>query len=292
MSSSKVSVIICTKDRPEDVIRCIKSISIQTLLPDEILVVDSSNTDTLAKDLALQFPDEIKRVKYIHTKPNLSHQRNIGIDASIGDIIVFSDDDVELDKDCLNEIKHVFINDVEGRIGGVTGENIRKENSIIVRVLSPISQAFAAIFLLLKYGNGRLRVSGLPTIIRSGTVDKDIEIDYVIGANMAFRREVITQVRFDEDLPYYDDDDIGYRVSRRYKIIYAPKAKYIHNIASLGGQRRGLVRIIRDIKGYRHYFKKNLPQTLKYKIAFHWALLGLSIRGIIVTFISIVFRVH
>ena len=43
----KISVIIPTKDRTEDVIRCLKSISIQTVLPDEVVIVDSSDTEEL-----------------------------------------------------------------------------------------------------------------------------------------------------------------------------------------------------------------------------------------------------
>ncbi len=292
MSTDKISAVICTRDRPQDVIRCIDSLLIQTLLPDEIVIINSGDTDELKARLD-SFGDKIT-INYIYIKANLTQARNIGIDNSIGDIIAFLDDDTILDKDCLKEIKYVFSNDPEGRIGGVTGEEILEEDNFIRRILNPGARIFARVFLLTRYGDGRLQPSGLPTIIRSGTVDKNVEVECIVGANMSFRREVINEVRFDEKFPYFEDNDIGFRVSRRYQNMYAPGARYVHNAAPLGGYGtgRGIVRITKDIEGYRHYFKKNFPQTFKHKLAFYWALIGLFIRGIIVVALGLVFRLQ
>ena len=281
MSTDKISAVICTKNRPQDIIRCIDSLLIQTLLPDEIVIIDSGDTDELKARLD-SFGDKIT-INYIYAKANLTQARNIGIDNSIGDIIAFLDDDTILDKDCLKEIKYVFSNDPEGRVGGVTGEEILEEANFITRILSPGARIFARVFLLNRYGDGRFQPSGLSTTIKSGTVDKPTPIEYMCGANMSFRREVINEMRFDEESPHLEDDDIGYRVSRRYQNMYAPRVRYVHNAAPLGGYGtgRGILRIIKDIDGYRYYFKKNLPQTFKHKLAFYWSLIGLFIRGII-----------
>jgi len=40
----KVSVIICTKNRAQELTRCIKSVIAQSLSPDELIIVDASDT--------------------------------------------------------------------------------------------------------------------------------------------------------------------------------------------------------------------------------------------------------
>lgn len=280
-TSAKISVIICTKDRPQDVIRCIESILTQTLLPEEILVVDGSHITALELELKRHF-DKKAKVTYIHTRPGLTYQRNVGIEASHQDIIVFLDDDVILDKDYLKEIMAVFESDIEGKVGGVTGEIIgTKANNFVRRILSFGFQIFATVFLLSRYGDGKFQPSGFPTVFRSGTVDKITKVEYLVGANMSFRRKIFDEFRFDEKSPYWDDDDIAYRVSRKYQNIYTPFAKLVHTVSPLGGQERGNLRLKRDVEGYYHHFKKNLPQSFNYKLAFHWSLIGLFVTGLI-----------
>lgn len=274
-------MIICTKDRPQDVIRCIESILTQTLLPEEILVVDGSHTTGLESELKRHFNKKAK-VTYIHTRPGLTYQRNVGIEASHQDIIVFLDDDVILTKDYLKEIMTVFQSDIQREVGGVTGEIIgRQDDYFVRRILSFGYQIFATVFLLLRYGDGKFQASGFPTVIRSGTVDKITKIEYLVGANMSFRRKTFDEFRFDEKSPYWDDDDIAYRVSRKYQNIYTPFAKLVHTVSPLGGQERGNLRLRRDVEGHYHHFKKNLPQSFKHRFAFHWSLIGLFVTELI-----------
>jgi len=281
----KISVVIPTKNRPQDIMRCMESILIQTLLPDEVVIVDSSDTDELKAKL-YSLGNKIN-INYIHAKVNLSQARNIGIDNSTMDIISFVDDDDILDKEYLKEVKHVFDNDREGRVGGITGEKIMKLNRFSDRFLLPVYQIFAKVFLLWRYGDGRLQPSGLPTLIQPGTVDKPVEVEYVVGYSMSFRRKVINEFRFDEELPHFDDDDIGYRVSREYKNIYAPRAKFVHNAARRGGHGGRIRRMIVDIREFHHYSKKNLPQTPQHKLAFYWAVLGYTIRKLAMGVLSL-----
>src|SRR5271155_2598342 len=43
------SLVICTAGRPNELERCLASVAFQTVLPDEILVVDASSDDVTAK---------------------------------------------------------------------------------------------------------------------------------------------------------------------------------------------------------------------------------------------------
>ena len=279
--NKKISVIIPTKNRMQDIIRCLKSIMIQMMLPDEVVIVDSSDTEELKSALN---PFDDLNIKYIHTsKPGAALQRNIGLKASSGDIIVFSDDDMIWDKDYLNEIIHVFNNYPAEKIGGVSGNIMWKEGvkkiGGIKKILMFGLHMFATVFFLPRYGSGRFQVSGMPTIIRDD-VNKITKCEFLYGGSMSFRREVISEFMLDENLYGYswgDDDDIAYRVSRKYQNFYTPHAKIIHDNSSPSTRGDKYTTMKRIVENNYYLFKKNLPQDFKHKFAFWWSVIGLFV---------------
>ena len=68
----KISVIICTRNRLDDVKKTLPSILAQTRLPNELIIVDSSDEKKLKVYLdALELPFS---VRYFHTQPGLTLQ--------------------------------------------------------------------------------------------------------------------------------------------------------------------------------------------------------------------------
>jgi GT2 family glycosyltransferase len=275
----KISVIIPTKNRFHDIIECIKSILVQTLLPDEIIIVDASDTQELNSKIE-EFKSEKTKSLYIHTKPGLTYQRNVGIGASCGDIVFFLDDDVILDNDFVKEIVNVFENDKERKIGGVCGDiiNIKNQNrSVIHSLKGTISSILATIFFRYKIGNGKFRLSGFPTYPYG--VNKILNVECLPGGLTAYRRAVLNEFKFDENLHGYcfmEDDDFSYRVSRKYKNVYAPYAKVIHNV-SLIARNHQYAKMKMLIENHYYLFKKNIPQTFKHKFAFYMSICGLFV---------------
>ena len=280
--NEKISVIIPTKNRTHDVIRCLESITIQTMLPDEIVIVDSSDIEELKYELNA-FHN--LNIKYIHTsKPGLTLQRNIGIKASSGDIIVFSDDDMIWDKDYLKEIISVFEDYPAEKIGGVSGNIMWKEGVKKIggtkKFLGFGLHVFAIIFFLPRYGSGCFQPSGMPTIIRND-VDKITKCEFLYGGSMSFRREVINEFMFDENFHGYswgEDDDIAYRVSRKHQNIYTPFAKIVHNDSSPSTRGSKYDAMKTATENHYYLFKKNFPQDFKHKFAFWWSVIGLFVR--------------
>jgi len=286
----KVSVIIPTKDRVDDVITCLESLLVQTVPPDEILIVDGSDTEKLNSEIKLRFTENAK-IKYVRSKPGLTHQRNVGINASFGDIILFVDDDVVLDKDCLKGVMHVFDN-YPTNIGGVTANVIERcqiegKLSFSGKLKDAIAQFLLSIFFLTRWGNGRFQPSGFPTLIKSGTVDKITCCEFLFGACMAFRKELVNEFRFNEDLyeyRYAEDDEFAYRVSRKYKNIYTPYARAVHNSSPI--ERNPYKRNKGLIINRLCHFKKILPPDFKHNLAFYWSVAGLFLLEIIATIIK------
>jgi len=280
----KISIIIPTKNRLQDIIKCIESILIQTLLPDEIVIVDSSDTEELKSNLDDLLHDKTA-FKYIHAPLSLTQARNVGIKESTGDIIIFLDDDVILDKEYIKEIMHVFNNDLEKKVGGVTGNIINageRQNSFKYIISSNIMNILATMFFLFKFRNGKFQPSGWPTFVRKG-VDKITSVECLSGSNMAFRREIFNEFEFDENLKGYsfmEDDDISYRVSRKYQNIYTPFARLIHNV-SPAARDKEYERMKMTVENHYYLFKKNFPQTLKHKFAFWWSVVGVFVMAMI-----------
>lgn len=285
----KISIVIATKNRLLDIIKCIESILIQKLLPDEIIIVDASDTQELKSEIEHRVGKKVKKI-YIHTKPGTNFQRNIGVEASCGDIIFFLDDDVILDEEFVKEIVKVFKNDKEGKIGGVCGDitnikNINNKNhsimrSMLITIYKIMGRTLSNIFFLLKSGNGMFRLSGFST--QPYGTNKIVNVEFLPSGLTAFRREVLNEFSWDENLAgpsgycYMDDDDFSYRVSRKYTNIYTPYAKVIHKSSPVARDKRYDVRKLL-IKNHRYLFKKNFPQTIQHKFAFYMSIIGLFV---------------
>jgi glycosyltransferase involved in cell wall biosynthesis len=93
----KITVIVCTYNRCQDLARALYSISVSKL-PDpvqwEVLVVDNNSNDqthAVIEDLCRQYPD---RFRYLfEPRQGLSLARNSGVREARGDILAFVDDD-------------------------------------------------------------------------------------------------------------------------------------------------------------------------------------------------------
>jgi GT2 family glycosyltransferase len=277
-----ISVVIPTKNRFQDIIKCMESILVQTFLPDEIVIVDASDTQEL-KSKIKEFKSEKTKFVYVHTKPGVCYQRNIGIERSDGDIVFFLDDDTILEKNFIKEIISVFEKDKEKKVGGVCGDiiNSKTQNrSVMYHIKRAISTVLATIFFHVKIGsgNGKFRLSGFPTY-PYGT-NKIANVECLPSGLTAFRREVLKEFAWDENIYYMTDDDFSYRVSRKYKNVYTPYARLIHNV-SPAGREKLCMRRKRLIQGHYYLFKKNFPQTTQHRFAFYMSIIGLFVMEIL-----------
>jgi glycosyltransferase involved in cell wall biosynthesis len=94
------SVIICTRNRAASLARALSSIvtaAEQVGADWEILVVDNGSTDDTAATIA-SFADALPIRRIDQPVPGLSNARNAGVAAAQGDYIVWTDDDVMVDR--------------------------------------------------------------------------------------------------------------------------------------------------------------------------------------------------
>ena len=104
-ASKSISVVICTRNRPEQLARCLRSLQNLSQSPQEILVVDNAPSS----DATRQMVDKMSGIQYVlEPRPGLSVARNTGIRQSTGDIIAFTDDDVIVHPDWIIRLQQSF----------------------------------------------------------------------------------------------------------------------------------------------------------------------------------------
>ncbi|MFJ5777105.1 glycosyltransferase [Streptomyces sp. NPDC093094] len=113
-----VSVVVATRDRPEKLGHCLRSLLRSEYPEFEILVIDNAPAD--GRTEALVRGEFAGRVRYVHESvAGLAHAHNVGLARARGSIVAFTDDDTLVDPGWLPALAGTFAHDT--RIGCVTG---------------------------------------------------------------------------------------------------------------------------------------------------------------------------
>jgi len=273
----QVSIVIPTYNRANDLKEAMDSILAQTVTPKEVIIVDDSDndeTENLVRQMMDDFKNKTIRLEYIYNEieKSLTIARNIGAEHSKGDIVLFLDDDVILGKNYIEEILRVY-REIPNALG-VQGYRINAKPSKV----SIINKLF---FLGGCIEKSKCRVLPSMRWTYPYLPDKIISCEWFLGENQSYKRELLQNFRFDENLKRYscgEDADLSYRVYKRYpnSLYMTPYAKLIHKDSQMGRlPGRQLIYMCQVYKLYS--FFKNIDQTLKNKLIFVWSRIGLLI---------------
>lgn len=107
-----ISVVICTRNRPATIGHAVRSVLQGDYPKFDVVVVDQSTSEETARHIAvLERADE--RLQYLHDcRPGAARARNLGIKATAGEIIAFTDDDCVVPITWLSNIAKVFTDDL------------------------------------------------------------------------------------------------------------------------------------------------------------------------------------
>jgi len=198
----RLSVVICTRDRPDELRRCLASFPLQSRPPDEVIVVDNASVSPATREVALS-----AGATYIREdRAGLDFARNSGVLATSGDLVLFTDDDTELHPDWIANITAAFRDE---EVTAVTG-----------LVLPAVLKTEAQWVFETQWGFGRGfdRIDFGPEFYRA-TRDRGCPSwEIGAGANMAFRRSIFEEIGlFDERLGAgqsgcADDSEFWYRI--------------------------------------------------------------------------------
>ena len=286
----QVSIIIPTYNRVKELDETLDSIIIQTTLPKEILIVDDSDNDeieNLVERRKNEFKEKDLLLKYIRNKKerSLTTARNIGIENAMGDIILFLDDDVVLDKDYIKEILRIY--EAYPNALGVQGY-------ITNIVLSKFWNRINRILFHEHLEKNKCRVLASITTTYPYLLDKPIACQWLSGSNHSYRRNILRRFKYDENLKRYsfaEDVDMSYRVFKQYpdSLYITPYAKLIHKASEEGKLPNKMLIQMKHI--YRlYFFYKNIDQNIKNKIIFIWCWGGILIMNASISILSLIIR--
>ncbi|MDO6678457.1 glycosyltransferase family 2 protein [Shewanella sp. 4_MG-2023] len=206
------SIVITTKDRQEFLLRCLKTILKNSILPREIIVVndggktpDFSSIDFKKVDFQLLSNLESKGANY---------SRNLGVLKSSADIVFLLDDDDALNEYSLKRRLDILMSDPS--VGLVyTGIKIVASNNLdmVLREVKPVSSKNVH-FDLLSKGN-------------------------IIGSTsrVALRKHIFIKAgKFDEKLSCLQDYDLWIRISKISKVAHDFGCNVLYTIHNNGNQ--------------------------------------------------------
>jgi GT2 family glycosyltransferase len=207
-------VAVVTYQRPEYVQRCLDHLLAQTVSPNEIIVVDSSDDDATARLVRERFPSVTYEVCKAG-RGSTATARNIAYQQTKGDVLAFVDDDAFAEPQWLERLLLLYD---DPTVGGVGGRQIRT-------VPGELDEGKDAIGLLLPNG----------TVTGNFAADPGhpVEVDHLLGANMSFRRSAIDQVGGIRDgyrgTCLREETDLCLHISAvGYRLIFTPDAVVEH----------------------------------------------------------------
>ncbi|MGH3067196.1 MAG: glycosyltransferase [Streptosporangiaceae bacterium] len=177
-----ISVVICTRDRPEQLASCLRSVGQQEYPRFEVLVIDNAPSTDKVRALAGAGLDRVP-LRYVREpRPGLSWARNAGAAAAAGEIIAYLDDDEEPDRHWLAGLAAGFS---RGRdIGCVSGIVLP------ARLDTPAQEWFEELG-----GHSKGRGFSPAIFAASGPQSPLFPLPpFGVGANMAFRREALAAI--------------------------------------------------------------------------------------------------
>jgi GT2 family glycosyltransferase len=99
-----ISVIVCTHQRPDSLVRTLESLAAQDFDGFEVIVVDQS-ADERTRDIVEELAGRDRRFRYLHlSPPGLSRAYNAGVRASAAPLLAFTDDDCVAPENWLQSI--------------------------------------------------------------------------------------------------------------------------------------------------------------------------------------------
>lgn len=217
----KISVIIVTRNSERFILKNLRSLYGQTLLPGEIIVVDNGSTDSTITSVEKEFPG----VNIVKNNKNLHYAKsvNIGIEKAAGDLFIVLNDDIELESDFLHRICRRY------------EEAGNRDN---IAAISPVIRFNKLRSFINSVGNIVLKNNwGADNFMGAVDLGQFKEISSLgsvcFGAVALTRRGWETVGPMDSGFKFYDDADWCFRAHLQgLKILFAPRAAAYHEFGA------------------------------------------------------------
>jgi glycosyltransferase involved in cell wall biosynthesis len=212
---ARLSVVVCTRDRPEELRRCLEALRPLHVAGHQVVVVDNAPGDARAERLCAAYPYHY----LLEPTPGLNRARNRGLAASRHEVVAFTDDDCEPDPRWPAALAGAY---ADQRVGAATG-------LVLPRELETRSQERFEAYC----ANRR---TFRPQVFAAPETPPCAAGVAGMGANMSFRRALLVELggfdpRFDGGMPTLsggDTETFARVLARGHHIAYRPDALVWH----------------------------------------------------------------
>ncbi len=232
----KVSVVVPTYYRPKDLADLFDSILRQSVKPMEVIVVDDTPTNVIER-ICEEYHNMFKRnnIKLFYVRNykqrSAAIARNIGVSIAKGEIILFLDSDIVLYPNYIEKILEVFseVPNFLGVQGWKIPKNVPQDSKGQLKYVA--ANNLRKFFILSHFTINTCGFSKYPIILT-----KILNCKSLSGSNMAFKRAIFDEFKFDENLlkySYMEDFLFTYSIHKKYpnSLYITPYAKCIHKVS-------------------------------------------------------------
>lgn len=234
MNTPCLSVVVCTRERPDDLERCLAALARQTAGPLDVVVVDNAPRTDRTRQVA-----ERAGVRYVvEPRPGLDRARNAGLAAARAGLIAYTDDDAVPDPDWAAVLMAAL---ADPAVGGAAG------------IMLPLELETEAQLLFERYlgGEAGRRHAQRPRAFSPPFPPASAGL-VGAGANMIFRRNALESVGpFDEAFDGGtltrsggDTEMFSRLLAAGWTLLYEPRARVLHR------HRRGRRELRSQLFGY------------------------------------------
>jgi glycosyltransferase involved in cell wall biosynthesis len=238
----KVSVILPTYNRANIIDQCIKSVIEQNYSNWELIISDDTSNDETTNNCSV-FNDH--RIKYYRNNKNvgLPANRNRALNKASGDLVLFTEDDMVLDENCIT----ILVDTYQDLIAD--GVKLGSISPALITNSSEDNEKRSMLDYARRAREDELsqnpcvidRNTGL--IYRNFTTDFKnlIKVDDCHSCSL-YPREIFDEFRYEENAfkgNYIgEESDLHFRLIKKgFNLYFQPKAVMIHNVKSQGGCR-------------------------------------------------------
>jgi GT2 family glycosyltransferase len=219
----RVSIVIATYNRASLLAECLEHLARQHFAPDdEVIVVDNGSTDDTPNVIAnARRAFDVPLYQLVENTPGKSHAMAAGVAAAKGDVLAFTDDDVDVASDWVDEARRVMSDPGIALAGGPVTPRWETPPPVWLRESVDAYDRLAAPLGLLNYGS-----ESFPLGPRT-----------VLGANLVVRTEVLHKLggyanhlgKLRGTLLSGEDHELCMRVQAAgFRAVYWPELRVTH----------------------------------------------------------------
>lgn len=259
----KISVVVCTYNRSESLAKALASIA-RSQVPEsihwEVLVIDNNSGDRtkeVVEEFCARYPGRFRYI--LESRQGLSFARNAGVRESLGEILVFTDDDVTVEPGWLQSLTK----NLSGGEWVGAGGRILPTWSVAIPTWLPQKESLGM----------------APLVMFDLGLKPGVLTDPPFGANMAFHREMFEGYgEFRTDLGRGPDNLLGNEdtefatrlIAAGERLRYEPSAVVYHAVSE---------NRVRKDYFLRWWFDKARSEIREYGLPFeaNWRIAGIPL---------------